>query len=245
MRERGEPYRGRVPVIVAGARRIFDVVEVPTPRRQRRRRHRRDRGGKMRAEIARMVDAHRRTLDQLATGVAIFGADQTLAFYNAAYRALWDLDAGFPRSEPDRFRRARPAARRAQAPRAAGFPQLEKPAARSLPRARPREHEWHLPDGRTLRVVTTPNPEGGVTYLFDDVTERLDLERRFDALIRVQGETLDNLAEGGRGVRQRRAAATCTIRPSRSMWKLAPEALADRASAHRGRHRLVRAAARG
>jgi len=52
-----------------------------------------------------------------------------------------------------------------------------------------------LPDGRTLRVVTTPNPEGGVTYLFDDVTERLDLERRFDALIRVQGETLDNLGE--------------------------------------------------
>ena len=35
------------------------------------------------------------------------------------------------------------------------------------------EHLWHLPDRRTLRVVTTPNPQGGVTYLFDDVTERL------------------------------------------------------------------------
>src|SRR5207302_1417338 len=58
------------------------------------------------------------------------------------------------------------------------------------------EHQWHLPDGRTLRVITTPSPEGGVTYLFDDVTERLDLERRFDALIRVQRETLDNLSEG-------------------------------------------------
>ena len=22
----------------------------------------------------------------------------------------------------------------------------------------PKEHMWHLPDGRTLRVVTTPNP---------------------------------------------------------------------------------------
>src|SRR5260221_12674153 len=56
-------------------------------------------------------------------------------------------------------------------------------------------YEWHLPDQRTLRVVTTPNSDGGVTYLFDDVTERLNLERRFDALIRVQGETLDNLTE--------------------------------------------------
>ena len=54
---------------------------------------------------------------------------------------------------------------------------------------------WYLPDGRALSIVTTPNPEGGVTYLFDDVTESLDLARRFDGLIRVQRETLDNLAE--------------------------------------------------
>jgi signal transduction histidine kinase len=54
---------------------------------------------------------------------------------------------------------------------------------------------WHLPDGRTLRVVTTPNPEGGVTYLYDDATERLDMYRRYDALIKVQSETLDHLAE--------------------------------------------------
>jgi signal transduction histidine kinase len=44
-------------------------------------------------------------------------------------------------------------------------------------------------------VIAMPQEEGGVTYLFNDVTERLDLERRFDALIHVQGETLDNLAE--------------------------------------------------
>ena len=44
-------------------------------------------------------------------------------------------------------------------------------------------------------MITTPNPEGGVTYLFDDVTERLQLVRQFDSLIRVQRETLDNLAE--------------------------------------------------
>ena len=69
-------------------------------------------------------------------------------------------------------------------------------STRPIGASEPADHEWHLPDQRTLRVVTTPNPDGGVTYLFDDVTERLNLERRFDALIRVQRETLDNLAEG-------------------------------------------------
>ena len=55
---------------------------------------------------------------------------------------------------------------------------------------------WYLPDGRTLRVVANPNPHGGVTYLFDDVTERFALESRYNALIDVQRETLDSLKEG-------------------------------------------------
>ncbi len=105
-----------------------------------------------------------------------------------------------------------------------------------------KEHTWHLPDGRTLRVVTTPNPDGGVTYLFHDVTERLDLERRFEELIRVQGETLDNLAEGvavfGSDGRLRLHNAAFA-----RMWKLSPQALAG-AAAYRDDHGAMPAAAR-
>jgi signal transduction histidine kinase len=76
-------------------------------------------------------------------------------------------------------------------------------------------------------VVTTPNPEGGVIYLFDDVTERLDLERRYDALIRVQGETLDNLTEGvavfGSDGRLRLYNPVFA-----RMWRLPPEMLSTR-----------------
>jgi signal transduction histidine kinase len=88
----------------------------------------------------------------------------------------------------------------------------------------PKEHLWHLPDGRTLRVATAPNPEGGVTYLYDDVTERLDMHRRYGALIKVQSETLDHLAEavavfGSDGrVRLHNPAF-------QRMWKLSPQAL--------------------
>ena len=94
----------------------------------------------MRAELKRMVDAHRRTLDYLATGVAIFGADGRLTFYNTAFRSLWDLDVGVPRPEPERFRDPRPAARRAPAAGAAGLPQMEGRAARGLPGDGGQEH---------------------------------------------------------------------------------------------------------
>ena len=78
-----------------------------------------------------------------------------------------------------------------------------------------------------MRVVTTPNPDGGVTYLFDDVTERLDLARRFQELIRVQGEILDNLAEGvavfGSDGRLRLANSAFG-----RMWNLSPQTLSER-----------------
>jgi signal transduction histidine kinase len=190
-----QPYSGRLPAVVAGQRRSFDVLSVPAA------------GGSagigidasevelMRAELKRMADAHRRTLDQLATGVAIFGSNQRLGFYNAAYRLLWDLEPAFLDQRPtdsavlDQLRAAR------KLPDDQDFRQWRTALHEAYRAVEAKEHMWHLPDGRTLRVVTTPNPEGGVIYLFDDVTERLDLERRYDALIRVQGETLDNLTE--------------------------------------------------
>jgi signal transduction histidine kinase len=222
-----ESYAGRLPAVVAGARRHFDVVEVPMH------------GGRagiavdatetevMRTELARMVDAHRRTLDQLATGVAIFAADQRLTFYNAAYRALWDLDAAFLDDGPtdsevlDRLRAAR------KLPEQQDFRQWKVQLHEAYRAVEAGESQWYLPDGRTLRVVTTPNPEGGVTYLFHDVTERLDLQRRYDALIRVQGETLDHLGEAVAVF-----ASDGRIRlfnPAfAEMWALSPEALAER-----------------
>jgi signal transduction histidine kinase/PAS domain-containing protein len=181
----------------------------------------------MRAELARMVDAHRRTLDQLPTGVAIFTADQRLTFYNTAYRTLWDLDPAFLDDSPtdsavlDRLRAAR------KLPEQQDFRQWKAQLHEAYRAVEAGESHWYLPGGRTLRVVTTPNPEGGVTYLFHDVTERLDLERRFDAMIRVQRETLDHLGEavavfGSDGCIRLFNPAFA------QMWKLSPEALAER-----------------
>ena len=186
----------RLRLSTAGQRRSFDVIEVPTPR---------GRAGigidateveGLRRELTRLADAQRRILDQLATGVATFGSDQKLAFHNAAYRSLWDLDADFLDQRPtdsevlDRLRDDRKLL-----PDQRDFRKWKTQLHEAYGAGEPQTHVWHLPDGRTLRVVATPHPDGGVTYLFTDVTERLDLERRFDALINVQGETLDNLAE--------------------------------------------------
>jgi signal transduction histidine kinase len=223
----GKLYVSRQPAIVAGQRKTFDVVDAPS-----------EHGSAgiaidvteveaLRANLAGMVEAHRRVLDQLATGVAIYATDQKLIFYNAAFRALWDLDAAYLDQSPtdsavlDKLRAAR------KLPEEQDFRQWKSQLHEAYRTVESKEHMWHLPDGRALRVVTTPNPEGGVTYIFHDVTERLDMHRRFEALIKVQSETLDHLAEAvavfasdGR-IRLFNPAFS-------SMWKLQPEALEQR-----------------
>ena len=223
-RTASEPFAGRLPAIAAGERRIFDVVDAPSGAGSAGMAIDRTEVETMRTELARMIEAHRRVLDQLATGVAIFNVDRKLIFYNSAFRSLFELDAGLLDQSPtdtvvlDTLRTAR------KLPEEQDFRLWKQQLYEAYRAVEPKEHMWHLPDGRTLRVVTTPNPEGGVTYLYDDVTERLDMHRRYDALIKVQSETLDHLAEavavfGSDGrVRLHNPAF-------QRMWKLAPESL--------------------
>ena len=59
-----------------------------------------------------------------------------------------------------------------------------------------RENWWYLPDGRSLHVICEQHPFGGVTYLYENATKEIQLESRYNELIGVQRETLDNLDEG-------------------------------------------------
>jgi signal transduction histidine kinase len=225
--EAAKAFEGRLPAIVGGGRRVFDVSTFPARRGSAGIAIDVTEADAMRAELKRMVDAHRNTLDHLTTGVAIFGADQRLTFYNAAYRSFWDLDAAFLDQSPtdsavlDRLRDAR------RLPEEQDFRQWKAQLHEAYRAIEARSHEWHLSDGRTVRVVTTPNPEGGVTYLFEDITERLELRRRYEALIRVQGETLDNLTEGV-AVFASDGRLRLFNPVFARMWKFDPAALQDR-----------------
>ena len=60
----------------------------------------------------------------------------------------------------------------------------------------PLEEQQHLPDGRTLRVVTAPHTLGGLLFIYEDVSDRLEMEGSRNTLAAVQLATLDHLFEG-------------------------------------------------
>ena len=147
-------------------------------------------------ELRRHIQSHASTLDKMATAVAIFGADQRIRFYNAAYASLWSLDSEWLNEQPsdseilDVLREAR------RLPEQADYRAWKTRQLDAYTRVEPHEDWWHLPDGQTLRVISEQHPFGGVTYLYENVTERIELERGYNELINVQRETLDNLNEG-------------------------------------------------
>ncbi|NVN88440.1 MAG: PAS-domain containing protein [Rhodopseudomonas sp.] len=217
-------FAARLPIVVHGERRIYDVHALKVSGGSAGMAIDASEAAALGAALVRMAEAHRRTLDQLSSGVAVFDGQRRLAFYNDSYRRLWDLDRTFLDSNPDdssvldRLRAAR------KLPEQPDFRAWKAKLHEAYRAVDPEKDVWYLPDGRALSIVTTPNPEGGVTYLFDDVTESLELARRFDGLINVQRETLDNLAEAV-AVFGSNGCAQLFNPPFARMWNLSPDAL--------------------
>jgi signal transduction histidine kinase len=155
------------------------------------------------ARLQQHVDAHADTLDKLATAVAIFGRDQKLTFYNRAFVRLWGLPESLLERHPSdgeildalRDDRKLPEQRDYQAWKR-GRQALYQTAAADMKEGRTAEELWHVPGGQTLRVIAQPHPFGGLTYLYEDVTEKIALESNYNTLIKVQSATLDTLVEG-------------------------------------------------
>lgn len=195
MRAEQKVFHRRVPAIVAGNRRTLEVFDTGSVRGSAGIALDVTESELARAEIDRFTQAHRRTLDQMPTAVASFGADRRLNFYNAAYLNLFKLDAAFLDGRPDdsmvldRLRAAR------CVPETSDFRAFKAQLHESYTATETKHSVWHLPDGRSLRIAASPNAQGGVTYLFDDVSEGYALASRFSALENTQSETLDALAD--------------------------------------------------
>lgn len=186
----------RMQLNVGGERRPHDVVMLPLGEQIATAAFDVAALSRAEAELARLTAANDKTLDRVATGVAIFNRDQKLTFFNEAYARLCKLDATWLEAGPtngeilDRLREL------SSLPAVVDYRQWKARLLGAYKSGAEIEDWWHLPDGRMFHIVIEQRSDGGVTYLLDDATERFALESRYNALIDVQRETLDSLKEG-------------------------------------------------
>jgi signal transduction histidine kinase len=149
------------------------------------------------AELWRHVNAHAEVLERIRASVAIYGPDQRLKFFNTAFSSMWGIAEDWLGAQPsfeeilDRLRGAR------QLPETADFREFKSEQLRMFTSLiEPKQELMHLPDGRTLLLSISPHPLGGLTFIYEDVTDRLALERSCKTLTKVRRATLDHLFEG-------------------------------------------------
>lgn len=192
----GGTYRKRSHLVIAGDRHPHDMVVLPSGEATVGAAIDVTALEMVRGQLDRQVAAYDRTLDKVATGVASFSRDQRLIFFNDAFARLWELDRAWLGSKPtdaeilDRLRAL------AKLPSVPNYREWKSKQLSIYKSGTEREEWWHLPDGRMVRAIAEQRPDGGVTYLYDDATERLALESRYRTMINVQRETLNSLKEG-------------------------------------------------
>jgi len=177
--------------------------------------------------LKREAAAQSDVLERLGTAIAVLGPDTRLAFHNAAFAKLWVLDAAWLAEAPTYGAVLDAKRNQRRLPEVADFPAFkEKELARFNSLLEPLEDVLHLPDGATLRRTIAPHPMGGLLMTYEDVTDKLALERSYNTLIAVQRETIDNLEEAvavfGADGRLRLANPAFA-----ALWQLNPEALQD------------------
>ena len=184
--------------VIGGSRRLLDITELPC----------RD-GGTIgfaldrtdvetaETELRRHVSAHAEVLENIGTAVAIYGADKRLKFFNAAFAALWGLDAEWLAAEPPFGDVLEQLRERRRVPERADFRAYKRERLQLFTSLiEPRQELMHLPDDRTLLLSISPHPFGGLTFVYENVTDRLALESSCKTLTQVRRATLDNLFEG-------------------------------------------------
>ncbi|WP_425502198.1 ATP-binding protein [Peteryoungia desertarenae] len=190
------PFHDTVSTAVRGSRAFFDVVDVRGPAGSAGMAIDVSKEEVLREQLARTLKSHADTLDHLATPVAIFDGEQRLQFYNQAFVQLWGLETPFLESKPgngellDRLRAAH------KLPEELSWKTWKEKTLSVYRSVETQTDLWHLPNGQTLRVIVSAHPQGGATWVFENLTEQVALETRYNTLLRVQGETIDHLSEG-------------------------------------------------
>jgi signal transduction histidine kinase len=149
------------------------------------------------AELWRHINAHAQVLEGIRASVAIYGPDRRLKFFNASFASMWALAENWLSAEPsfeevlERLREDR------KLPEVADFRAFKSERlAMFTSLIEPQQEMVHLPDGRALLLSVSPHPFGGLTFVYEDVTDRLALERSCNTLTQVRRATLDHLFEG-------------------------------------------------
>lgn len=188
-------FHGQLPAVVAGDRRMMEASCAGNENGSAGIAIDRSDVDAVRATLKHTIASHEQTFDHLATAIAIFDSQQKLQFHNSAFQQLWDLSAADLEDHPSNSDLLEMLRTNRKLPETPDWRKWKESLLSTYQSTDTKDDSWHLPDGRTLRVIINPQNQGGTSWVFENVTEELALRSNYNSLMRMQGETLDHLTE--------------------------------------------------
>lgn len=152
---------------------------------------------KLASQLDKIITSNCEVLNGISSAIAIFDSNMRLCFFNTAYQYTMKLEMGWLHSKPtfseilDELRSNR------HLPEVADFQAFKKEQmALFTSVVEPVQNMLHLPSGKSLRQMIAPHSDGGLIFIYEDVTNSLLLQQKNDTLLAVQKETIDHLYEG-------------------------------------------------
>lgn len=198
VKKTGKLQKLRLSKTIEGERYVFDLWEKKDPE-----------GGswgcsidvseyeKSKEIIKKELKALEKIFDYLPISIGIFTKDQKLIYFNQALRDLFLLDGTWLLQNPtfeeifDELRNKR------LLPEVLNFGAYKKKFMDLFKgEAYLREETLHLPDERSVRFTIEPYNSGGLIMIFEDITDRLVLERKNNTMIAVQNALVNHLQQG-------------------------------------------------
>ena len=195
---KAEPVARAVTTVIGGEKRTYEMcmapvqdklvcgiaIDVSAEKRQ--------------AEAAQAaINGYADMLEQLPVAMAIFDEDRRLSRYNSGYAKLWSLSTAWLDTNPTIDQILNELRDNRRLPEQRDFVEWKKSQVKAFSSlGQKTEQMWHMPHGKSVRIVTYPHLLGGIFVTCEDISEKIRLESGLNLLTQVQKATLDTLDEG-------------------------------------------------
>ena len=187
-----------VPLIVNNSRRMFHISEVQLRC-----------GGsvgygiditnieQVEKKYAGYASMYQNLMGSLPIAIAIYDSDKRITFYNNAFVCFWGLSESWLREKPTYGAILNFLHEKRQLPEQPNFRNFKaKQLELFVTLTEPYNEFLYLPDNRALRLMIVPTTYGGLLFLYEDITNKLTMERAYNGAVAMRKATMDNLHEG-------------------------------------------------
>ena len=198
MKKKQEAFTERRHVVMGGKRELYHVNEIPLNCEEGYAGYAINITTQevIEEELQRYKIVQSELLESSSNATAIYGPDMRLAFFNEAFVSFWKMSEVWLGTKPTYGEILEVMREKRMLPEQANFTSFKKHQLQLFTHIIDTYDDFfHLPDGRTLRVIVVPHALGGLLFTYEDITNYLALESSYHTLMEVQKATLDNLHE--------------------------------------------------